>query len=274
MGYGRFDGAETTRVMARLYAAARLYVNFFQPSFKLKEKRREGAKVIKRYHDPSTPYERALAHPMVIEAVKERLRAQYRTLDPVALLAEIRAAQEELGSRIDRRAGGALRENAGGKSDMIVHRSTAEPAAFARGLGNDLARGEPRATHRRPKRHYKKRVRMPSKLDPHVALIEGWLAAEPQLTAIAIVGRLADLHPDQFDKKQHSIVQRLLRAWRRTAAQRLIAETAADGYESVAHPPGAVDGSGYAGPDPPTAPLPVPAFNVDPSANVLWPPAW
>ena len=36
--------------MARLYGAARLYVNFFQPSFKLKEKRREGAKVIKRYH--------------------------------------------------------------------------------------------------------------------------------------------------------------------------------------------------------------------------------
>ncbi|MHC2345449.1 integrase catalytic domain-containing protein [Bradyrhizobium barranii] len=50
MGYGRFDGVETARMMGRLYAAARLYVNFFQPSFKLKEKRREGAKVIKRYH--------------------------------------------------------------------------------------------------------------------------------------------------------------------------------------------------------------------------------
>ena len=50
VGYGRFDGVETARIMARLYAAARLYVNFFQPSFKLKEKRREGAKVIKRYH--------------------------------------------------------------------------------------------------------------------------------------------------------------------------------------------------------------------------------
>ena len=274
MGYGRFDGVETARVMGRLYAAARLHGNLFQPSFKLKEKRREGAKVIKRYHEPSTPYERALAHPMVAEAVKERLRAQYRTLDPVALLAEIRAAQEELGNRIDRRTGGALRENAAGKSDMVVHSSTAEPAAFARGLGNDLARGEPRATHRRPKRRYKKRIRMPSKLDPHMALIEGWVAAEPQLTAIAIVGRLADLHPDQFGKKQHSIVQRLLRALRKSAAQRLIAETAAEGYENVAQPPGAVDGSGYAGPDPPTAPLPVPALNVGPSANVLRQPAW
>jgi hypothetical protein len=273
MGYGRFDGAETARVMARLYAAARLYVNFFQPSFKLKEKRREGAKVIKRYHDPSTPYERALVHPMVTEAVKDRLRAQYRTLDPVALLAEIRAAQEELGNRIDRRAGGALQASVGGRSDMVVHRLTAEPAAFAR-VGNNLGRGEPRATHRRPKRRYKKRVRMPSKLDPHVAIIAGWLAAEPQLTAIAIVDRLAGLYPDQFNRKQHSIVQRLLRALRKSAAQRLIAETVADGHENIAQLPGAVDGSGYAGPDPPTAPLPVPALNVDLSADILRPPPW
>jgi hypothetical protein len=43
-GYGRLDGVETARVMGRLYAAARLYVNFLQPSFKLKQKRREGLK--------------------------------------------------------------------------------------------------------------------------------------------------------------------------------------------------------------------------------------
>jgi hypothetical protein len=257
MGYGRFDGVETARVIGRLYAAARLYVNFFQPSFKLKEKRREGAKVIKRYHNPLTPYERALAHPMVSEAVKKRLREQYRTLDPVALLAEIRAAQEELGNRIDRRAGGALRETATGKSDVaaVVNSSIPAPVAFARGLGIDLARGEPRATHRRPKRRYKKRVRMPSKLDPHMALIEEWFAVEPQLTAIAIVARLAERHPEQFGNKQHSIVQRLLRALRQTSAQRLIAETAAEGSGTVAQPPGAVDGSGYGGPNPPTAPL-------------------
>jgi hypothetical protein len=84
-----------------------------------------------------------------------------------------------------------------------------------------------------------------------VALIEGWLAAEPQLTAIAIVGRLAERHPEQFDKKQQSIVQRLLRALRKTAAQSLIAETAAEG---CAHPPGAVAMKG------PTRPQPLPLF--------------
>jgi hypothetical protein len=45
MGYGRFNGVETACVMASLYAAVRSYI-FFQPSFNLKEKRREGVKVI------------------------------------------------------------------------------------------------------------------------------------------------------------------------------------------------------------------------------------
>ena len=69
IGYGRFDGVETAKIMARLYASSRLHVNYFQPSFKLKEKRREGAKVIKRYHSPATPYERAMAHPKLPKAI-------------------------------------------------------------------------------------------------------------------------------------------------------------------------------------------------------------
>ena len=75
---------------------------------------------------------------------------------------------------------------------------------------------------------------MPSKLDPHLALIEGWLAAEPWLTAIAIVGRLAELHPDQFGNKQHSICEPCARAPRRDfSLRRQLRE-----YENVAHPPG------------------------------------
>src|SRR3982075_1519837 len=135
MGYGRFDGIETVRVMGRLYAAARLYVNFFQPSFKLKEKRREGAKVIKRYHPPSTPCERALAHPKATAAVKQRLRDQYRTLDPVPLFAEIRTAQQELGNRVDRRAGDGRGQHQAGQSTAPPMQSSAPDAvAFAKTL--------------------------------------------------------------------------------------------------------------------------------------------
>src|ERR1700682_2433035 len=256
MGYGRFDGVETARMMARLYAAARLYVNFFQPSFKLKEKRREGAKVIKRYHPPSTPCSRALAHPRVPAAVKQRLREQYRTLDPVALLAEIRAVQDELGNRVDRRAGDMRSQQRASKSTapQLMQSSAPDAVAFAKRLGTTVEAGEPRATHRRPKRPYKTRVRMPSKLDPHVATIGDWLAAEPQLTALAIVGRLTEKHPEQFGSKQHSIVQRVLKRLRKKAAEKLIAHEWLGRATNVAASPGSVDGSGYIGPDPPTAP--------------------
>jgi hypothetical protein len=100
VGYGRFHGVEAAKAMARLYAVARLYVNLFQPSFKLKEKRRDGAKVIKR-----SPFERGLAHPKVPRAVQARFRDLHRALHPVALLAAMRAAHTELGERIDRRPG-------------------------------------------------------------------------------------------------------------------------------------------------------------------------
>jgi hypothetical protein len=263
VGYGRFEGAETARVMSRLYAAARLHVNFFQPSFKLREKRREGAKVIKRYHAPATPYERALVHPKLSKAIKRQLRETHRSLDPVALLAEIRAAQEILGERIGKR----------GLAATAVPLQ-AHPRRFAQSLGSTDKAAEVRATHRRSKRRYKKRIRMPSKLDPHLATIESWLTTEPQITALVIVHRLAAIDPATFAEEQHSIVQRLLRTLRKNTAQRLIAEAAVEEYENDAQPPGTVDGSGYAGPDPPTAPLPVPASGVDPSAGVLSRSAW
>ncbi len=214
VGNGRFEGIETAQAMARLYAAARLHVNFFQPSFKLKDKRREGAKVIKRYHPPATPYARALEHPAVAKAVKRRLRELYRTLDPVALMAEIRDAQSELGARVDRR---------GGNAAVPKQLPLPNTATFAKGLGKMIETGEPRATHRRQRRGYKVRVRMPSMLDPHVATIESWLSVEPQLTATAILARLIQRAPGDFGLSQHSIVQRLLKTLRTKTTHQLMA---------------------------------------------------
>jgi hypothetical protein len=61
-------------------------------------------------------------------------------------------------------------------------------------------------------------------------------------------------------------VQRLLRALRKNAAQKFIVEAAVEGYQKFPPSHGAVDGSGYGGPDPPTAPIPVPALNADPQS--------
>ena len=112
-------------------------MNFFQPSFKLKEKRREGAKIIKHYHAPATPCERALAHPALAEAVKCKLRGLSCRLNPLAILAALRSAQVELGNRVDRQADQPPR--------------LMEPIGrFAEALSTDWKAGERRAIHRRP----------------------------------------------------------------------------------------------------------------------------
>jgi Integrase core domain len=213
VGYGRFQGIQAARALARLFAAARLHINFFQPSFKLKEKRREGAKVIKRYHAPATPYERALAHPAVDEAVKRRLGETYRVLDPVALLAQMREAQTELGRRVDQRAGTMTTTPAPAQIDTAI---------FARGLGEDWKRGEQRAIHRRCYVRRKPIPRRPSMLDPYSSLIEEWLATAPHLSAVDILARLGNQVPDRFSKGQLRTVQRLVKRWRQKAAHRLI----------------------------------------------------
>jgi hypothetical protein len=63
VGYRRYEGLQAAVLLGRLYAALRLFVNFFQPSFKLAEKTRDGARVSKRYHPPATPYQRLIADP-------------------------------------------------------------------------------------------------------------------------------------------------------------------------------------------------------------------
>lgn len=145
----------------------------------------------------------------------------------MALLAEMRRCQEELGQRIDARG----IKNARRRPAQVVLPVPVEVGDFARTLGTtplasiDVSGVEPRATHRKPKRRYKTRVRMPSKLDPHLATIEGWLAVEPQITALTIVGRLAAIDPATFGDKQHSIVQRLLKQLRRRAAESVLASS-------------------------------------------------
>jgi len=80
-----------------------VHVNFFQPSFKLKDKHREGAKIIKRCHGPRRPCDRALAHTGFDEVIRSRLCELRAVLDPIALLAKMHAAQTQLGFRVDRR---------------------------------------------------------------------------------------------------------------------------------------------------------------------------
>lgn len=96
VGYRRLEGMSAARELARLYAAARLFVNFFQLSFKLIDKGREGATVRKRYDAPATPCQRLLADPRTPEPERSKLKALEGRLDPVSLLHDIREHQRRL----------------------------------------------------------------------------------------------------------------------------------------------------------------------------------
>ncbi|MCZ0964477.1 hypothetical protein [Paracoccus benzoatiresistens] len=90
LGYRRFEGLAAAMAITRLYGASRLFVNFFQPSFKLASKQRDGAKVTKRYHPAQTPCERLLQAENVSGAAKNRLSEIAGTHDPLKLLEEMR----------------------------------------------------------------------------------------------------------------------------------------------------------------------------------------
>ncbi|WP_018240403.1 DDE-type integrase/transposase/recombinase [Ensifer sp. BR816] len=212
VGYGRFVGADATAALERLYEVVRLNVNLFQPSFKLQEKTRIGARVIKRYHPPVPPAARVLAHPAVTEADKERLRTLLATADPVLLFAGVRAAQEELGKRVDRRG-----LNARVDEPLVI-----DLRSFAANLKTAWKNGETRATHRRPYRRTKPWPKRPSMYEPYETLIKDWLKEDPTLSAAAVLQRLTEIAPARFKEKNIRMVQRLVKTWRMEMAGLII----------------------------------------------------
>lgn len=96
VGYARYDTAAELGSLQDLYRVLRLYVNFFQPQMKLVSKTRHGAKVIKRFDQARTPYQRVVDSPHVTKAAKEQLRAAYLGLNPAQLKRDLTACQDRL----------------------------------------------------------------------------------------------------------------------------------------------------------------------------------
>ena len=78
VGYRRYEELEAAAALAMLYRSLRLFVNFFQPSFKLAKKSRDGAKVTKRYYAPATPHQRLIADPRTAAATREHVAGALR----------------------------------------------------------------------------------------------------------------------------------------------------------------------------------------------------
>jgi hypothetical protein len=92
----RYDTPAQLALLNQLYEHLHLYLNFFIPVMKLKEKVRTGSKVKRVYDEPQTPYARVLASPDVSPKIKARLLAQYRHLDVVQLKQEIDQLVDQL----------------------------------------------------------------------------------------------------------------------------------------------------------------------------------
>lgn len=210
VGYGRLEGAVATAALGKLHEVARLYVNFFQPSFKLKSKTRAGAKVTKKYHVPATPYERLLTDDRVTDKSKKQLRQIFATLDPVQLLNQIREAQRNL-----------AQQEVGNGSEKIVETSV-ELSRFVESLSTAWRDGEVRPTHRKPftgPRPWRTRV------DPFESvwpLVEQWLNEQPDANAKTVFQRLQATMPEPFQPGQLRTLQRRVKEWRTAIARRLV----------------------------------------------------
>lgn len=90
LGYVRLDAPEFVPVMNELYGALALYLNHFMPVRRTIAKMRVGAKYRRTYESVAlTPYQRTMAHPVISEETKHRLRDEHETLSPLLLKRKI-----------------------------------------------------------------------------------------------------------------------------------------------------------------------------------------
>lgn len=210
VGYRRFEGLEAARSLAELYAASRLFVNFFQPSFKLAEKQRDGARVYKRYHAPATPFQRLMDDPRTSEQTRQQLRDIAAGLDPVRLLRDIRTTQQKLVILADAVASAAPAETSPPPLD-----------AFLSSLKTLWKDGEarPTATAKPPQKRERRR---PDPLAQVADQLKNWFEEEPWRTGRELLERLQVEQPGTYPDGLLRTVQRRLKVWRTAKARALV----------------------------------------------------
>lgn len=212
VGYGKLSGIQATRELACLYAASRLYINFFQPSFKLKSKVRDGARVRKKYHAPMTPCDRLLAMPALEEQMKTALRETFNVTDPLRLLETIRSCQSRLAEL-----------PATLPADSAAAAASPDLPQFLQSLSEAWKQGEVRSTHRTPaaKPHWCR-----SRADPfeHVwPQVAQWLQADSSLSARNLLTRLSEAAPDAYPGTATlRTLQRRVKEWRAERVRMMI----------------------------------------------------
>ena len=208
VGYQRLVSLEAARVLGELYGALRLFTNLFQPSFKLKSSERDGGRIKRQHHPPRTPLQRLLATGQVSEEQTAQLRELQRRTDPLVLLETIRRCQGQLALLANGEQDAGLGPGAGGADRTSESRSL---EVFLGDLQTLWHASQPR--RRKPRPRTGKRTR-PDPFEADVALIEGWLEAEPLLGSRALMERLVAHDPERYSDRQMRTLQRRLRGHR------------------------------------------------------------
>lgn len=201
VGYRRFEGLEAATLLGALYRSGRLFVNFFQPSFKLIAKQRDGARVRKTYSSPMTPHQRLAADPRTPGEVRARLQEIYAGLDPVVLLRDIRLTQERLAALGDTQP---ARHTTEGEQPIDL---------FLASLHTAWKDGAIRPTDRAIVKAKRGR-RRPDPLIQATPDLRRWFEAEPWRTGSELLSRLQTEYPGAHPNKLLRTLQRRLKAWR------------------------------------------------------------
>ena len=108
VGYERYSTKAAYEILLKLYPLLSLQMNFFRPVRKLIAKERSGARVLKRYDEPRTPYQRLLASGVLPEATTATLERRFEAINPAELQRRIDQLLRRLWETADRWKGGSL----------------------------------------------------------------------------------------------------------------------------------------------------------------------
>ena len=185
-------------------------VNFFQPSLKLIEKERDGAKVSKKYDSAKTPFQRVLLSEHVELSTKESLSLEYEGLDPVNLLAQLESLQDELWKYSWDKNGHAKNNDV--VTEENVQKNSAEAIPF--NTTNKINRHyhvSDKVDFRKSPRTWRTRKDPFEKVWDEIRLR---IELRPETNAKQIILWLMDKYPEEFSMGQIRTLQRMIAQWR------------------------------------------------------------
>jgi len=229
VGYQRLEGLGAAELLGELYGALRLFTNLYQPSFKLKETIREGAKLKRRHYPPRTPQERLLALSQLRVAQRKALEELQRSSDPVALLETVRRCQASLASLL---AGQENHEQRPKTGALDPEQASTELRSLSRFLSNLQLLWQESQPLPEPKQKRRYTPRRRTLFAEHQEQIEQWLESEACMNAAEILRRLIALAPGRYHEGQLRSMERRVKEWRTARAERLLGSMRSAGKET------------------------------------------